>query len=45
MLFNITPYAIVGSFNAVGEPARTEQLKGFKKKKKQKKRVAKKKKK
>jgi hypothetical protein len=34
MIFNITPYFIVGNFNAAGEPSRTEQLKNLKNKKK-----------
>lgn len=42
MIFNITPYSIVANFNAVGEPSRTEQLKGLKKKKKSKSKVKKK---
>ena len=37
MIFNITPFATVGNFNAVGEPSRTEQLKNLRKKKKKKK--------
>lgn len=34
MILNITPYSIVGNFDAVGEPSRTEQLKNLKKNKK-----------
>lgn len=41
MIFNITPFATVGNFNAVGEPSRVEQLKNLKKKKKKKKKRAK----